>query len=64
MTKEPTVDIAEATGFALLSVVKAASPVDGNVTLVSTQPGCTLCDDAAESTDQTVALGTPVGPTH
>ena len=64
MTKEPTIDIAEATGFALLSMVKATSPVNGNVTLVSAQSGCTLCDDAAESTDQTVALGTPVGPTH
>lgn len=44
-----TVDIAEATGFALLGVVKTTGPVDSNVALLSVQSGSSL--HAATSTD-------------
>jgi len=41
MTKH-TVDIAETTGFAFLSVVKTTSPIDGDVALLSVESRGTL----------------------
>jgi hypothetical protein len=41
MTKH-TVDVAEATGFTFLGVVKATSPIDGDVALLSVQSRGTL----------------------
>lgn len=39
---EPTIDVAEAAGFALLCVVKTTGPVDSNVALGAVQSGRTL----------------------
>ena len=38
-----TVNITEATCFALLGMVETTGPVNSNIALVSTEPGSTLC---------------------
>lgn len=60
---ERTIDVAEATGFALLGMVKASSPVDRNVALLTVQARGAL--HAATSTDaaeleETIKDGTVV----
>lgn len=47
--KPSTVDVAEATGFTLLCMVKPTSPIDGNITLAPVKAGCAL--HTATSTD-------------
>lgn len=46
-----TIDVAEATGFALLGVMETSGPVDSNVTFLSVQSGSSL--HAATGTDAT-----------